>query len=74
MGLPDGNELHSVRVTGGELRAETDGSTDLARWVPLTRVGALDRSVVIDVGLALHRRAPLTGHVEPIEVTGPLRH
>ncbi|MEV4663007.1 NUDIX domain-containing protein [Micromonospora echinofusca] len=79
-GGPDGAELHSVgvfyrvSVTGGELRAETDGSTDLARWIPLAGVGALDRSVVIDVGLALHRRAPLTGHVEPIEVTGPLRH
>ncbi|MEW2379134.1 NUDIX hydrolase [Micromonospora sp. NPDC047812] len=79
-GGPDGAELHSVGVfyevgvTGGELRDETGGSTDLARWIPMTRVSALDRSVVIDVGLELHRRMPLTGHVEPIEVTGPLRH
>jgi ADP-ribose pyrophosphatase YjhB (NUDIX family) len=33
--------LYRVAITGGTLRDEPDGSTDLARWVPLAEVGAL---------------------------------
>jgi ADP-ribose pyrophosphatase YjhB (NUDIX family) len=79
-GDPGGAELHTlslfyqVRVIGGELRHETDGSTDLARWIPLPQVSALERSVVIDLGLALHRTAPPSGHADPIQVAGLLRH
>src|SRR5262245_49254124 len=41
------DELHSiciyyrVRITGGTLRDETEGSTDRAAWVPLDRVHEL---------------------------------
>jgi 8-oxo-dGTP diphosphatase len=77
---PAGAELHNlgvfyqVRVTGGELRDERGGSTDLARWIPLAEVASLQRSVVIDIGLELRRSTPLSGHVDPIRVTGLLRH
>lgn len=33
--------LYAVTITGGALRDEADGSTDLARWVPLAEVPAL---------------------------------
>ena len=42
--IPDGTVLHTVRIVyaidsfAGELRDETDGSTDRARWVPLAEV------------------------------------
>jgi 8-oxo-dGTP diphosphatase len=45
--IPDGTSLHTVRIVyaidsfAGDLRDETDGSTDLARWMPLDEVGAL---------------------------------
>ncbi|MEU8083974.1 NUDIX hydrolase [Micromonospora sp. NPDC049101] len=73
-------DLHMVAVfyragiVGGELRPETGGSTDLAQWVPLAQVVTMERSVVVDVGLELHRSAPPTGHLEPIHTTGLLRH
>ena len=79
-GDPGGAELHNlgvfyrVRVIGGELRQETGGSTDLTQWIPMTEVSALERSIVIDIGLELHRSAPPSGHVEPIQVAGLLRH
>lgn len=33
--------LYRVTVADGELRHETDGSTDLARWIPLKELDAL---------------------------------
>ncbi|HET8778282.1 MAG TPA: NUDIX hydrolase, partial [Candidatus Limnocylindria bacterium] len=33
--------IYRVRITGGELTNETDGSSDLARWVPLTELAGL---------------------------------
>ncbi|GAB3839662.1 NUDIX hydrolase [Dactylosporangium cerinum] len=75
-----GAELHHVgifyrvQVVGGALRHETGGSTDLTRWVPLPEVRTLPRAVIVDVGLELHRRLPPTGHVDPIQAGGLLRH
>ncbi|GAA3243475.1 NUDIX hydrolase [Dactylosporangium siamense] len=75
-----GAELHHVgifyrvRITGGELRHETGGSTDLTRWVPMTEVPTLPRAVIVDVGLELHRRLPPNGHVDPIQPGGLLRY
>ena len=78
---PDGGELHSigifyrVRIVGGELRHETDGSTDRAEWFALDEVATIERSVVVDVGLALAATQPAAGHVEPIPRDDPLlRH
>jgi 8-oxo-dGTP pyrophosphatase MutT (NUDIX family) len=62
-------DLHTVRVvyegeiTGGVLRAEPDGSTDLAAWHPLDAVQRLARVELVDVALRLWRERPAEGHV-----------
>ncbi|MEU8159911.1 MULTISPECIES: NUDIX hydrolase [Micromonospora] len=66
--------FYRARIAGGELRSETGGTTDLAQWVPLEQVATLERSVVVDIGLDLHRHTPPTGHGEPIGRTGLMRH
>ncbi len=79
-GAPGGLELHhvgvfyTVRITGGEIRHEVNGSTDLAAWVPLAEVPELERAVVVDIALALERTRPAHGHVDPVAVGGLLRH
>lgn len=79
-GSSGGTELHSmgifyrVRVTGGELRHEIGGSTDLAQWIPAAEVPRLERAVVIDVGLGLNRALPPSGHLAPVPVGGLVRH
>lgn len=66
---------YQVRVTGGELRNETDGSTDLAEWVRWDDVDLRERSTLVVIGRNLVRAKPRTGHVLPIAVEGPvLRH
>ncbi|MFE6098641.1 NUDIX hydrolase [Streptomyces laurentii] len=54
--------VYEARITGGELRPETNGSTDLAAWHPLDTVPALDRVALVDVGLQLWRDRPPLGH------------
>jgi len=52
-----GRALKAVRVvfaatvTGGELTAEVDGTTDEARWIPIADVPDLPRVSVVDVAL-----------------------
>jgi 8-oxo-dGTP pyrophosphatase MutT (NUDIX family) len=53
--------LYEARVTGGELRHETNGSTDRAAWHPLEAVPALPRVGLVDTGLHLWRERPPTG-------------
>ncbi|MEV0234464.1 NUDIX hydrolase [Nonomuraea sp. NPDC050786] len=53
--------VYEGRITGGALRHEVDGSTDLAAWVPLDQVAGLERSEVVDAGLDLHRVRPRNG-------------
>jgi 8-oxo-dGTP diphosphatase len=78
-GIPSGAELHAVgvcyrvRITGGELRHEVGGSTDLAAWIPVAELAALERSVIVDLARNLDRTRPTTGHVDPIPVEGLLR-
>ncbi|MBT2505254.1 NUDIX hydrolase [Streptomyces sp. ISL-98] len=55
--------VYEGRVTGGELRHETNGSTDLAAWHPLTGVAALDRVELVDAGIELWRTRPAVGRV-----------
>jgi 8-oxo-dGTP diphosphatase len=66
--------FYRVRVTGGQLRNETGGSTDLADWIPVARVAGLERAVIIDVALELERTLPPGGHAEAVPVSGLLRH
>lgn len=67
--------FYEVRVGGGRLRPEANGDTTASEWVPLSEVGGLRRSSLVDVGLALVRERPATGHVPPVAVDGRLlRH
>ncbi|MFD7899515.1 NUDIX hydrolase [Streptomyces sp. NPDC059743] len=53
--------IYEARITGGSLRPETDGSTDLAAWYPLDEVRDLDRVELVDTGLGLWRERPALG-------------
>ncbi|MGW4056111.1 NUDIX hydrolase [Streptomyces sp. NPDC004779] len=53
--------LYEARITGGTLRPETGGSTDLAAWHPLDTVPGLPRVHLVDVGLDLWRARPPLG-------------
>jgi 8-oxo-dGTP diphosphatase len=48
--------VYEGRIVAGDIRVETDGSTDDVRWVPLDEVAALSRVSLVDVGLRLWRR------------------
>jgi 8-oxo-dGTP diphosphatase len=56
--------FYAVRIVGGELRHEVDGSTDQAAWVALADVPDLRRASLVDVGLRLERERPSSGHVD----------
>lgn len=51
--------LHTLRivyratVTGGKLRFETDGSTDMAEWYTPAQVAALQRVKLVDISLRM---------------------
>jgi 8-oxo-dGTP diphosphatase len=45
--------VFEATVVGGKLRHEVDGTTDEARWIPLTEVPVLARVELVDVGLRL---------------------
>ncbi|MEV3992969.1 NUDIX hydrolase [Streptomyces sp. NPDC049837] len=55
--------LYEGRITGGDLRPEVGGSTDLAAWHPLDAVSSLVRVGVVDVGLRLWRERPAAGRL-----------
>jgi ADP-ribose pyrophosphatase YjhB (NUDIX family) len=45
--------LYRVRIVGGELRDEFEGTTDAARWVPTTDLATLPRVSLVDIGARL---------------------
>ncbi|MEU8650179.1 NUDIX hydrolase [Streptomyces sp. NPDC048737] len=55
--------VYEARVTGGELRNEIGGSTDLAAWHDLSAVPELTRIRLVDVALRLWRERPANGRV-----------
>ncbi|MEU6158415.1 NUDIX hydrolase [Streptomyces sp. NPDC047130] len=55
--------VYEARITGGTLRNEVGGSTDMAAWHPLDAVEDLERVELVDVGLRLWRERPRTGHL-----------
>lgn len=57
--------VYEARVTGGDLRHETNGSTDMAAWHPLDEIPALTRVALVDLGLRLWRERPANGHLTP---------
>ncbi|WP_161606013.1 NUDIX hydrolase [Microlunatus speluncae] len=60
-----GHDIHSVNVVyrvellGGELRHESDGTSDLADWIPITEVGNHPHTPLIDVVLQQDREPRL---------------
>jgi len=66
--------FYRVRITGGALRPEPDGSTIEPTWVPLTEVAGHRRSSLVDVGIAMALTLPATGHVAAVPVGGLIRH
>ncbi|MGW1069564.1 NUDIX hydrolase [Streptomyces aureus] len=62
---------YEAEVTGGELRHETNGSTDMAAWHPLKQIPALDRVLLVDVGLTLWRERPVIGRAPGIPEPPP---
>ncbi|MFJ8695393.1 NUDIX hydrolase [Streptomyces roseolilacinus] len=57
--------VYEGRVTGGSLRPEVGGTTDLAAWHPLADVPALPRVPLVDTALRLWRDRPATGRAAP---------
>lgn len=43
--------IYRASITGGQLRNETGGSTDEARWIPLPEVRDLNRVRLVDIAL-----------------------
>ncbi|MFE1368498.1 NUDIX hydrolase [Streptomyces anulatus] len=66
--------FYHVRVTGGRLRPEPNGDTAESVWTPLPEVARLRRSSLVDIGLALARTLPPSGHVDPVPVGGLIQH
>ena len=66
--------FYRVRITGGRLRPEPNGATAESVWTPIPDVPRLRRSSLVDIGLALARTAPATGHVAPVPVGGLIQH
>lgn len=66
--------FYQVRVTGGALRPEPNGETAESVWTPVPAVAGLRRAALVDVGLALARSLPPTGHVTPVPVGGLIQH
>ncbi|MDT0341471.1 NUDIX domain-containing protein [Streptomyces litchfieldiae] len=66
--------FYRVRITGGRLRPEPNGDTTESVWTPIPDVTGLRRSSLVDIGLALARTLPATGHVPPVPVGGLIEH
>ncbi|TYC02644.1 NUDIX domain-containing protein [Micromonospora sp. WP24] len=66
--------FYRVRITGGTLRPEVNGSVAESVWTPIPEVARLCRSSLVDVGLALAQTLPATGHVAHVPVGGLIQH
>jgi ADP-ribose pyrophosphatase YjhB (NUDIX family) len=55
--------VYEGRITGGELRNEVNGSTDLAAWHDLDAVPGLVRISMVDIALRMWRERPVTGRL-----------
>ncbi|MFF5216627.1 NUDIX hydrolase [Micromonospora sp. NPDC000442] len=66
--------FYQVRITGGVLRPEPNGATAESVWTPIPDVVHLRRSSLVDIGLALARTRPETGHVPAVPAGGLIQH
>ncbi|MDI3404240.1 NUDIX hydrolase [Streptomyces cavernicola] len=57
--------VYEARVTGGTLRHEQNGSTNLAAWHDLETVGELPKVGLVDVGLRLWRAGGASSDSSP---------
>ncbi|MER7999990.1 NUDIX domain-containing protein [Streptomyces sp. NPDC095613] len=76
-GLPEHQNVgvfYQVRITGGRLRPEPNGEIAESVWTPIPDVARLRRSSLVDIGLALARTLPATGHVATVPVGGLVQH
>ena len=48
--------VFEARIVGGELRNEVDGTTDEARWFPVSEVADLPRVPLVDIALRMAGR------------------
>lgn len=53
-----------ARITGGQLRPETNGAIAESAWTPIPGVAHLHRSSLVDVGLALAQSVPVGGLIQ----------
>ncbi|MFE9018856.1 NUDIX hydrolase [Streptomyces sp. NPDC007808] len=56
--------VYEAEITGGDLRHEVNGSTDMAAWHPLDDVPGLTRVRMVDLGLSLWRERPAVGRIQ----------
>jgi 8-oxo-dGTP diphosphatase len=49
--------IYRAHITGGKLRPEVDGTTDLADWFDLVGVRSLQRVKLVDIALGMARDA-----------------
>jgi 8-oxo-dGTP diphosphatase len=66
--------FYAARITGGRYRPEPNGETTEALWLPLADVPREPRAGLVDIGLALARTRPSTGHVPPVRAGGLIQH
>lgn len=66
--------FYQVRITGGQLRPEPGGAIAESAWTPIRDVSRLRRSSLVDIGLALAKIVPATGHVAPVQIGGLIQH
>lgn len=59
--------VYQAHITGGDLRAEIDGTTDEARWFDLREVKQLRTVSLVGVALRLYYERPRTGHLENLK-------
>ncbi len=45
--------VYRARITGGRLRFEKNGSTDMAAWYRLDEIGGLQRVRLVDIALGM---------------------
>ncbi|MBA2949259.1 NUDIX hydrolase [Streptomyces himalayensis] len=57
--------VYEAQITGGSLRYEENGSTDMAAWHALEEVERLQRVELVDIGLRMWRERPADGHAVP---------
>ena len=66
--------FYQVRIAGGQQRPEPNGEIAESVWTPIPDVRHRRRSSLVDIGLALAKALPATGHVAAIPVGGLIQH